>query len=461
MPPVFIRRYFGGCGQLLYASPLAGPVKGTGWMNMRNVFLLGAVLLLVCGGAGAASGDAADVSLVDVGPYRVTVSDLKSAISASPFATQFVSMDANDQATLRGDLLRRLVISRLLRLEAEAQSLDRTPDFLKEIENFRRGLLYRGYMDRMRERIALPDEELQEIRASTEGNADAFEALRATRVAQRYRAVRRATLESLIKARHVVVYADRIDQKTAPDTVLMEGDGLRITLRDLSEGLEVPQHPNPEWIREQLFKLGELMLVSDAAAAAGLDVEDRVERYRDERLPAILLERKEAEWVPDDDTLKAYFSSHPEIGHVAERRHIGMLVTPSYAQANAMRKRILNGESLFRLAGLYSVDPYGRAHNGDMGWVREGSGMPEIEQAIAGLQDNQISNIVKTPKGYNIVTIIERKPGEDRPLAGVRDKVRQTILNEKLSAYVHGLEGRYKVSWNLAELPPADKAAGQ
>ena len=93
-------------------------------MNKRNIRLLGGALLLLSTVTGAASAKVGNESLVDVGSYHVTVNDLKTAIKASPFATQFVSMDVKDQANLRGDLLRRLVISRLLRSEAERLGLD-------------------------------------------------------------------------------------------------------------------------------------------------------------------------------------------------------------------------------------------------------------------------------------------------------------------------------------------------
>ncbi len=427
-------------------------------MKKCNAKLIGGVLLLLSTVGGAASAKVDNPSLVDVGPYHVTVNDLKTAIKASPFATQFVAMDVKDQAGLRGDLLRRLVISRLLRLEAEHLGLDKSPAFLREVDNFRRGLLYREYMDRMRGRLKLSDAEIDEIHKAVGGNADAVEAMKAARIAKRYRAVREVTMESLIRNRHVVMHEDRINADMKPDTVLMEGDGLKITLADLTRAGGAPSHPQPAWVKEQLPKLGEFILVSDRAAADGIDVSERVESYRNERLPALLMEQKEREWTSDEKVLRDFYQKHPEIAHIAERRHIGMIVLPSFAQANAMRKRILNGESLFRLAGLYSIDPYGRSHNGDMGWVREGSGMPEVEKVISKLKDNEISPVIKTSRGYYLVTILEREKGEDRPYAGIRDKVRQAVINSRMNQYVKELQGRYKVTWNLQEMPSKDAA---
>ncbi len=426
----------------------------------RHSPFLSSLLLSLCLTAGIANAKAEPRPLVEVGPYAVTAHDLESAVSASPFATQFVAMDRDQQAALRGDLLKRLVISRLFRLEAERLGLDRTPEFRRELERFRLGLLYRHYMDRLRAQIAIPDEALARMRADTEGDPDALEAMKSAYVAERYRTLRLLTVQRLRDARHLVVHDERIGPKADADTVVMEGDGLRITYGDLLAGASPSGDPDTARLKERLFRLGELRLVAEAAAAEGVSVDARLENYRNERLPALLLEKMEAGWIPDEQALRDHFAAHPEIAHVAERRHIGMLVTATYAQAQALRRRILGGESLFALAGRYSVDPYGRAHNGDMGWVREGTGMPEIEQAIADLQDDQISEIVKTPRGFHIVTVIERKPGEDRPFAGVRDKVRQSLLSEHLNRYVGELERRYEISWNLIQ-PTSPAGTGE
>lgn len=387
--------------------------------------------------------------LVSVGDLAVTAGDLEQAVASSPFAVQFTTMDEDDQASLRGDLLKRLVVSRLLRIEAQAQGLDRSPAFRKEIDNFRLGMLYRHYMQKLREQLQVPEEELRRMRQESKGDADVFSAMKAAYVAGRYRQVRLLTFQKLRDQRHVVLHEERIKPGIRPNTVLMEGDGLRITYGDVVDVNESAEPPSPELVKERLYKRGELLLIADAAEKAGVDVSDRVEGYRNERLPALLLEQKEREWVPSEQAMRAYFKAHPELGRVLERRHIGQLVASSYAQARALRRRIEQGESLFKLAGQYSVDPYGRTHNGDMGWVREGSGAPQIEAALRKLKDGEVSQIIKTPKGYHLVTIIERRLGRMRPFEGVKDKVREAMITEKMPGYIRELENRHQIVWHL------------
>jgi len=69
---------------------------------------------------------AASQVLATIGTMQVSSDDLNAAMASSPFATQLASMDENDQAGLRGDMLRRLVAARLLTLEARKLGLDKT-----------------------------------------------------------------------------------------------------------------------------------------------------------------------------------------------------------------------------------------------------------------------------------------------------------------------------------------------
>lgn len=94
--------------------------------------------------------------LVTIGSMQVSSDDLNVAMASSPFATQAISMDEDDQAGLRGDMLRRLVAAQLLALDAQRLGLDKTKAYQQDIENFRQGLLYRFYMDKLRERIVIP-----------------------------------------------------------------------------------------------------------------------------------------------------------------------------------------------------------------------------------------------------------------------------------------------------------------
>ena len=387
--------------------------------------------------------------LATVGDLQVTSQDLESAIASFPFAERFPSMEEKDQAALRGGMLQRLVASRLLTLEARRIGLDADPAYLEELESFRLGLLYRHYLDKLRERITIPDDVLADMRSQFANDSDGLAATRSAYLAERYRSLRYHTIQKLRDTYHIKLYEERIQPGVdADDRVLLEGDGIRITYADLIRHQPTPPS-NPEWIKDQLYKRAELLTLAKAAEEAGVDVSDKLASFAQERLPALLMERKQLEWTADEKVLRDFYDKNPEIGRIEERRHIGQLVSASREEAEALRQRILAGESLFELAAQYSIDPYGREHTGDMGWQLEGRAHPAIEQAIKALRDNQISEVIETPMGFHLVTILERRPGGQKRYLSIRDRVRQLWIGQQTAEYMNQLAQRHPVIWHV------------
>jgi len=389
--------------------------------------------------------------LATIGSMQVSSDDLNAAMASSPFATQATSMDEDDQAGLRGDMLRRLVAARLLALEAQRLGLDKTRAYLQDIKNFRQGLLYRFYMDKLRERIVIPVDTLAAMKQQFNGDSDGMTAAKAAYEADQYRILKLTTLQNLLQHDNTKLHEDRIKAGVKANTVLMEGNSFRIRYADIVDLKEHIAQPNPEWVKEQLYKRGELLLVAIAADKEGVDVSAKLKQYQSERLPAVMLETKTKEWIPSEKTLREWFAKHPEVATVPERRHVGQLVVATRKEAEALRARIIKGESLFTLAGELSIDPVGRKQYGDMGWFVEGRGMPELDNSLSKLKDDQLSEVIETKAGFHLLTILERELGGKKSYSEVRNRIRQMIINEKLPPYLGELEQRYKVSWKVIQ----------
>ena len=214
-----------------------------------------------------------------------------------------------------------------------------------------------------------------------------------------------------------------------------------------------------EQLLEKIYQLAELLVVAKTAEDEGVDVSKRVEGFKKERLPALVLENQQDKWASDEATLKAYFDSHPNASFIPQRWHLGMIVLKTEDEANKVLERINKGESLFTLAGELSIDPYGKEHSGDMGWVRERSGNPVIENAIKDLEDGEYSKVIKTDKGYIIATILDRRPGGKRRFESMKDKIRQLVINEHMHNYLEELQQKHKVTWKILEAKSLEPAS--
>jgi len=404
---------------------------------------------------GNTSKDSSQV-LVSINDLKVTDKDLEEALRSSPFYAQFNAMSEQEQGTLRGNILKRLVTARLLSLEAKGADLENDPAFKKEFDNFRTGLLYKFYMDKLRERIKVPAAKMSELRQQFKGNRDALSAAISSYRKDQYRGLYKLTIQSLRDKYHVVLHENKVALDAAPDTVVLEGDkGIKLTMAQVLDSDNQTTYTTKDQLLDKIYKLAELKVVAQAANDEGVDVSKQINDYKDERLPALFIENKQKEWTKNEADIKAYYDSHPEAAIIPQRWHLGMIVLGTKEQAEKALARINKGESLFKLAGELSIDPYGKKHNGDIGWVREHSGNPVIENAIKDLPDGKPSQVIETKKGFMIATILDRRPGGIRRFAGIKDKIKQLMINEKMHNYLAELQEKYKIDWKL--LIPATK----
>ncbi len=101
------------------------------------------------------------------------------------------------------------------------------------------------------------------------------------------------------------------------------------------------------------------------------------------------------------------------------------------ANAEAIHRRLLAGESFELLAAQYSQGP-GADSGGDVGFIEKGVVLPEIEEAAFGLRIDQISPVIESSSGFHIIQVIDRRGGGVRSIESVRDEIRDSLAQEKI-----------------------------
>jgi peptidyl-prolyl cis-trans isomerase SurA len=90
----------------------------------------------------------------------------------------------------------------------------------------------------------------------------------------------------------------------------------------------------------------------------------------------------------------------------------------------AIRKRIVEGgEDFGAIAAVTSQDPGSGAQGGDLGWAGPGTFVPEFEQQLDGLKENDISEPFKTQFGWHIIQLLGRRVHD-----ATQDRVRQQVF---------------------------------
>jgi peptidyl-prolyl cis-trans isomerase SurA len=73
---------------------------------------------------------------------------------------------------------------------------------------------------------------------------------------------------------------------------------------------------------------------------------------------------------------------------------------------NTLRDRILKGDDFAGLAKTLSEDPGSASDGGDLGWAGPGTFVPEFEQAVGLLKDDEISEPFHTQYGWHIAQVL-------------------------------------------------------
>lgn len=116
-------------------------------------------------------------------------------------------------------------------------------------------------------------------------------------------------------------------------------------------------------------------------------------------------------------------------------RHILIKLSEVTNEAEAQRKldnikeRLDNGADFVDMARTNSED--GSAPNGgDLGWVNPGDTVPQFEQTMNELKLNEISQPVRSPFGFHLIQVLERRK-QDVTNEAKRIKARQEIRARK------------------------------
>jgi len=78
-------------------------------------------------------------------------------------------------------------------------------------------------------------------------------------------------------------------------------------------------------------------------------------------------------------------------------------------KARGIRAQILGGDDFATVAEAVSEDPASAAEGGDLGWLSPGDTVPEFEDAMAGLQINELSEPIKSRFGWHLIEVLERR----------------------------------------------------
>ena len=149
-----------------------------------------------------------------------------------------------------------------------------------------------------------------------------------------------------------------------------------------------------------------------------------------------------------EDEVQAYYRSNPDEFARPEQVRARQILVRSEAEAAEILTRILTGGSFMQMAIDHSIAPEAR-EGGDLGYFSKGQMPKVVEQACFALDVMQTSDIIKSPYGYHIFRVEDKRPATVISLNTARPEITRKLRDEKLDTAWREFIGNLKESADI------------
>jgi peptidyl-prolyl cis-trans isomerase SurA len=224
------------------------------------------------------------------------------------------------------------------------------------------------------------------------------------------------------------VLGSLIDQKVILEMAKL--DSIEVAEKDVENALE--QQIETFIVRAGSEQMAETMLgqsLNDFRREYWYDMHDRLitEQYQQQLIMSVNIKRENVV-----DFFSNYRDSLPMFPITMKISHLLVRIKPSKKnrldaekKINAIRDRILAGESFSNLAEIYSADPGSKNNGGSLGYIRRNQMVKDFETVAFTQEINTLSKPVETPFGFHILETTEK--------SGEKIKVRHILISPEIT----------------------------
>lgn len=217
------------------------------------------------------------------------------------------------------------------------------------------------------------------------------------------------------------------------------------------EGIEV----GPEEIAERFEDIRRRFDSDEAFQQSLQDARFSRERLKEQAREQLMVERlvnakvRSAITVSPQEVARE-LGDHPELAKAGDRVRASHLlvrvnaarpVEKARALSEDLQRRLSQGADFSDLARRYSEDPHAE-DGGTMGWVAQGELLPELDAALFGLKDGDVSGLIQTRLGFHLVKVHERRTASSLSITEANQAVYQQLYQSKFrEAFSRWLSG--------------------
>jgi peptidyl-prolyl cis-trans isomerase SurA len=181
--------------------------------------------------------------------------------------------------------------------------------------------------------------------------------------------------------------------------------------------------------------------------ASGLNWEDYKTTIRNGLLQKELVRREVGSHVDiSSDEVKQYYEAHQQDFTLPERVVLSEISLTTEGKSpeefaavrskeEGLRTSVLNGDDFSQVARLYSQGSTAK-DGGGLGTFKRGELSPQIEAVVFQMSKGQISDVIQTRTGFEILKVEDHLQSELQPMDKVEPDIRNTIHAQKMQPLI-------------------------
>ena len=123
------------------------------------------------------------------------------------------------------------------------------------------------------------------------------------------------------------------------------------------------------------------------------------------------------------------------VRHILLKQDANTTTAEAEKQVNNLYQQLKSGKDFALMAKQYSLDAASAVKGGDLGWVVSDELVPPFAEAMNALPIHTVSKPVKSPFGWHLIEVLERKTVDDSEMYK-RQQVRQLLQQRKFTEAV-------------------------
>ena len=396
----------------------------------------------------AKTADESDV-LARIGDVTVTKADLDQEIADIPVYMQTKFKTKSGKV----ELLNKMVENELLARAAVDAGLDKDPAIMRKITDARKKILQNEYYrTHLKDRAGVADEKVAQY---YEAHKDEYKTRARARVRMIVSSDKKAANETLAELKKDPKKFEQLARERSKDESTASSGGL---LGWVTDGGYIRGLGKDPAVNEAVFALSEGQISEVIRAKKGSFVIVKVESLQPATYrPLEEVRRRIADdLLVNDEQIKKYYDEHKDEFISKERVKARILVVENEKRAEQARQGLLDGLTVDKFSAYAkknSIDKTNARNGGYLGYMTRGRYIPgigrdpAIEKVIFALEENGISEPIKTKKGWSLFYIEKKEPSKLKPLERVRtlimNKLRRQMREESQNEAMNALKSKY------------------